>query len=70
MIFSDSTSVLKGISNSSTVNNTSNITSMLKDKIEIPESRGKKKSNFTGSLGTAELKSMRGRLGGKASNQR
>jgi ribonuclease HI len=40
MIFSDSTSVLKGISNSSTMNNTSHITQMLKDKIERLESRG------------------------------
>jgi ribonuclease HI len=41
MIFSDSPSVLKGISNSSTMNNTSHITQMLKDKIERLESRGK-----------------------------
>jgi hypothetical protein len=34
MIFSDSSSVLKGISNSSKMNNTSHITQMLKDKIE------------------------------------
>jgi hypothetical protein len=34
MIFSDSASALKGISNSSKVNNTSHITQMLKDKIE------------------------------------
>jgi ribonuclease HI len=34
MIFSDSASVLKGISNSSTINNTSHITQMLKDKID------------------------------------
>jgi hypothetical protein len=31
MIFSDSASVLKGISNSTTMNNTSHITQMLKD---------------------------------------
>jgi hypothetical protein len=32
VIFSDSESVLKGISNTSTMNNTSRITQMLKDK--------------------------------------
>jgi hypothetical protein len=42
MILLDSTSVLKGISNSSTMNKTSHITQMLKDKIERLESRGKK----------------------------
>jgi hypothetical protein len=42
MIFSDSVSVLQGISNSGTINNTSHITQMLKDKIEGLESRGKK----------------------------
>jgi hypothetical protein len=41
LIFSNSASVLKGISNSSTVNNTSHITQMHKDKIERLESRGK-----------------------------
>jgi hypothetical protein len=41
MIFSDSASVLKGISNSSTMNNTSHITQTLKDIIERLESRGK-----------------------------
>jgi hypothetical protein len=41
MIFSDSASVLKDISNSSTMNNTSHITQMLKDKIERLESGGK-----------------------------
>jgi hypothetical protein len=34
MIFLDSESVLKGISNTSTMNNTSHITQMLKDKID------------------------------------
>jgi ribonuclease HI len=42
MIFSHSASVLKGISNSSTMNDTSHVTHMLKDKIERLESRGKK----------------------------
>jgi ribonuclease HI len=42
MIFSDSASVLQGISNSCTMNNTSHITQMLKDKIEALEMRGKK----------------------------
>jgi hypothetical protein len=42
MIFSDSESMLKGISNTSTLNNTSHITQMLKDKIEILELQGKK----------------------------
>jgi hypothetical protein len=41
MIFSDSASVLKGISNSSTMKNTSQITQMLKDKIERWQLRGK-----------------------------
>jgi ribonuclease HI len=41
MIFSDSASVLKGISNFSTMNNTSHITQMLKDKIERLELQGK-----------------------------
>jgi hypothetical protein len=41
MIFSDSTGMLKGISDSSTMNNTLHITQMLKDKIERLESRGK-----------------------------
>jgi hypothetical protein len=48
MIFSDSASVLKSISNSSKMNNASPILHMLKEKIE--------RSNFTGSRGTAELK--------------
>jgi hypothetical protein len=48
-------SVLKGIRNTSIMNNTSHITQMLKHKIERLESRGRK-SNFTGSRGTAELK--------------
>jgi ribonuclease HI len=39
MIFSDSPSVLKGISNSFKINNTSHITQMLKDKIERLELR-------------------------------
>jgi hypothetical protein len=38
MIFSDSASMLKGISSSSTMNNTSHISQMLKDKIERLES--------------------------------
>jgi ribonuclease HI len=37
----DSASVIQGISNSCTMNNTSHITQMLKDKIEILDSRGK-----------------------------
>jgi hypothetical protein len=41
MIFSDLASMLKGISNPSTMNNTSHITQVLKDKIERLESRGK-----------------------------
>jgi hypothetical protein len=41
MIFSDSVSVLKGISNSSTMRNTSHITQMLKGEIGRLESRGK-----------------------------
>jgi ribonuclease HI len=40
-IFSDSVSVLKGISNSSKMNNTSHITQMLKNQIERLESREK-----------------------------
>jgi hypothetical protein len=40
MISSYSTSVLKGISNSSTMKNTSHITQMLKDKIKRIEPRG------------------------------
>jgi ribonuclease HI len=40
VIFSDSESVLKGISNISTMTKTSHITQMLKDKIERPESQG------------------------------
>jgi polysaccharide deacetylase 2 family uncharacterized protein YibQ len=50
--------VLKEISNASTTNNTSHITQMLKNKIERLETR-EKKSNFTGSRATAELKLMR-----------
>jgi hypothetical protein len=42
VIFSYSESVLKGINNTSTMNNTSHITQMLKDKIERLESRGKR----------------------------
>jgi ribonuclease HI len=42
VIFSDSGSVLNGISNTSTMNNTSDITQMLKDKIERLKSRGEK----------------------------
>jgi hypothetical protein len=38
MIFSNSASVLQGISNSCTMNNTSHITQMLKDKTETQES--------------------------------
>jgi hypothetical protein len=38
VIFSDSESVLKGISNTCTMNNTSHITQMLQDKIERLES--------------------------------
>jgi hypothetical protein len=41
IIFSYSASVLTGIGNSSTMNNTSHITQMLKDKIEKLESQGK-----------------------------
>jgi ribonuclease HI len=41
IIFSDSASVLQGISNSSTIKNTSHITQMLKDELERLESRGK-----------------------------
>jgi hypothetical protein len=41
MIFSDSVSMLQGISNSCTMNNTSYITQMLKDKIERLELREK-----------------------------
>jgi hypothetical protein len=48
--------MLKGISNSSIMNDTSHITQMLKDKIERLESQGKIKSNFTGSWGTGEFK--------------
>jgi NTP pyrophosphatase (non-canonical NTP hydrolase) len=40
-VFSDSATVLKSISNSCTVSNTSHITQMLEDKTERPESRGK-----------------------------
>jgi hypothetical protein len=46
MIFLDSASVLKGISNSSTMNNTSHITQMLKDKIDRLQLR-RIISNFT-----------------------
>jgi hypothetical protein len=59
MIFSYSASVLKGISNSSTMSNTSHVTQMLKDKIENLGSRGEE-FDFTGSRGIAELKLMRG----------
>jgi hypothetical protein len=38
MILSDSESMVKGICKTSTMNNTSHITQMLKDKIEILES--------------------------------
>lgn len=41
MIFSDSASVLKGISNSSVMNNTSHITQALKEKIERLLSQGR-----------------------------
>jgi ribonuclease HI len=41
VIFSDSESVLKGISDTSTIDNTSHVTQMLKDKIERLESRRK-----------------------------
>jgi hypothetical protein len=51
--------VLQGISNTFTMNNTSHITQMLKDKIERLESSGEK-SYFIGSQGTAELKLTRG----------
>jgi hypothetical protein len=57
MIFSGSASVFKVISNSSTMNNTSRITQMLKNKTGRLETRGKE-SNFTGSLDIAELKLM------------
>jgi hypothetical protein len=50
MIFSDTASVLQGISNSGTVNNTSHITQMLKGKLERLDSR-RKSSNFTRSRG-------------------
>jgi ribonuclease HI len=40
-IFSDSETVLKGISNTSAMNNTSHITQMLKDKMEGLELRRK-----------------------------
>jgi hypothetical protein len=59
MVDSDSASVLKDISNSSTINNTSHITQILKDKIERLESRGKR-IHFSGTLGTAVLKLVRG----------
>jgi hypothetical protein len=52
MIFSDSENVPKGIRNKYTLNNTSHITQMFKDKLERLESRGKEKSNFTGSRGS------------------
>jgi ribonuclease HI len=42
MIFLDSESTLKGISNTSTIKNTSHITETLKDKLERLESRGNK----------------------------
>jgi hypothetical protein len=58
MIYLDSASVLKGISNTSTSNNTLHITQMLKDKTETGIAR--KKSSFTGSRGSVELKLMRG----------
>jgi hypothetical protein len=69
MIFSDSESVLKGICKTSTMNKTSGITQMLKDKIERLESR-KKKSNFAGSRGTVELTLMRELTRSKAINER
>jgi hypothetical protein len=56
-IFSDLEGVLKGISNTSTMNNKSHITQMLKDKTDW--NRERKESNFTGSRGTVELKFMR-----------
>jgi hypothetical protein len=58
MTFSDLESVLKRISNTSTMDNTSHITQILKDKLGRLDSRGEKKSNFTGSRGTVELKLM------------
>jgi hypothetical protein len=67
MIFLDSAIELEGISNSSTMNNISHSSQMLKDKIETLESRGKK-SNFAGSRGYAVLKLMRG-LTQRQSNQ-
>jgi hypothetical protein len=51
MIFFDSESMLKRISISTTMNNTSHIVKMLKHKIEGQESRGKK-CNSTGCRGT------------------
>jgi hypothetical protein len=58
MIFLDSTDVLKGISDSSTVNSTLHITQVLKDKIG-GWNHQERKSNFTASRATAELKLMR-----------
>jgi hypothetical protein len=49
------------------MNDTSHITQMLKDKIERLELRGKK-SNFSGSRGTMELKLLR-ELTRRKSNQ-
>jgi hypothetical protein len=66
-MFSDPESVLKGINNTSSMNNTSHITQMLQDKIERLESCGKE-YNCTGSRGTVELKLMR-ELTRRQSNQ-
>jgi hypothetical protein len=46
VIFSDSASVLEGISSSSTMSNISSVTHMLKDKIQRLESRGNKFITF------------------------
>jgi hypothetical protein len=67
VIFPDSESALKGISNTTTMNSTSHVTLMLKDKIERLQS-GRKKSYFSGSLGTVQLKLMR-ELTRRQSNQ-
>lgn len=66
--FSDLESVLKGISNISTMNNTSHITQLLPDKIERLESQGEKEQYYliTGHCGvevneTADLEAKKGR---------
>jgi hypothetical protein len=67
VIFFDLESVLEGNSNTSTMNNTSHITQMLKDKTEVLKLQGKI-SDVTGSIGIVELQLTR-ELTWRQSNQ-